>query len=152
MNLCFLLLCRACPNLSYLIMSASFLFSKRFLDISSLSSVFNRLTKLELLNGNDGYFLVKYTPQLVQHFPSLIQIILTVYSSDSCVEIIDILLTGLPKLVYIKINFHRDTLLDNPFTSHYIIEKYRKTFGVNRNKEDHVSIRNDGKSLIIWLE
>lgn len=152
MNFCFLLRCRACPNLSYLIISVSFVFSKRFLDVSSLISVLNRLPKLELLEDEDGYFLVKYAPKLVQHFPSLIQVIFNVYSFDSCVEIIDILLTGLPKLVYVKVNFHRDTLLDDPFTSDYVIEKRRQTFGFNRNNEDRVSVRNDGKSLIIWLE
>jgi hypothetical protein len=122
------------------------------LTIPSLISVFNRLAKVELLEDSDGYFLVKYALKLVQGFPSLIQVIINVYSFDSCVEIIDILLTGLPKLVYVKVNFHRDTLLDDLFTSDYVIEKRRQTFGFNRNKEDRVSVRNDGKSLIIWLE
>jgi hypothetical protein len=110
------------------------------------------LLKLELLKDSDGYFLVKYAPKLVQHFPSLIQIILNVNSFDSCVKIIDILRTDLSKLVHLKVDFHRDTLLDDLFTSDYVIKKRRQRFGLNRNNEDRVSVRNDGKSLIIWLE
>jgi len=41
-----------------------------------------------------------------------------VYSFDSCVEIIDILLTSLPNLVYVKAIFTGD-----PFKSNYVIEK-----------------------------
>jgi hypothetical protein len=41
-------------------------------------------------------------------------------------EIIDILVTDLSKLVYVKVNFHRDTLLNDPFTSDYAIEKRRQ--------------------------
>ena len=114
--------------------------------------MFNRLSKLELLKDGHRYYLVTYTPKVVQHFPSLIQVILNVYSFDSCVKIIDVLLTNLSKLVHVKINYHRDTLFDDPFTSDYVIRKRCQKFGLNRNDEDRVSVRNDGKSLIIWLQ
>ena len=151
MNFNFLFHCRTCPHVSHLIINTSFLFSKRFLNTSSLISFFNRLLKLQLLDDGD-YFLVKYAPKIVQHFPSLSHIILTVYSFDSCVQIIDMLLMGVPKLVYVKVNFHRDTLLDDPFTSDYVIQKRRQTFGFSRNNEEHVSIKNDGKALIVCLK
>jgi hypothetical protein len=96
------------------------------LNISSLASLFNQLPKLELLKDRDDYFLLKYAPKLVQNFPSIIQVILTVYSFDSCMEFIDILVTDLPKLVYVKVNFHRGTVLNDPFASDYAIEKRRQ--------------------------
>lgn len=148
----FILHCRACQNLSHLKIGASFLFSKWFLTIPSLIPVFNRLSKLELLGDVEDYFIVKYAPDLIQHFPSLTQVIITVYSFDDCVETIDILLTGLPKLVYVKGNFRRYTLFDDPFTSVYVIEKRRQAFDFGRSNEELVSVINDGKSLIIWLE
>ena len=104
-----------------------------------------------MINDTD-YFPVRSASRLAQRFPSLSRVELRVYSFDSCVAIVDILLGSLAKLAYVKVHFERDTLLDDPFTCRYVVEKRRQALKLDTHDEHRVSVRNDGKSLIIWLE
>jgi hypothetical protein len=122
------------------------------LNNSSLIDVFNRLSSIEFFNDTSDYFLVKNASKLVEYFPSLVRVVFNIYLFDNCVPIVDILLPALRKLIYLKINFHRYTLLDDPFTSDYITDKRRQTFTLNSNNEDQISVINDGQSLIISIE
>ena len=131
--------------------SKSLLLSKTILANPSLTPTFDRIDTLEMINQKD-FFPVQSARRLAQRFPSLSRVELRVYSFDNCVAIVDILLGSLAKLAYVKVYFERDTLLDDPFTCRYVIEKRRHAFTLHRHHEHRVSVRNDGKSLIIRLE
>ena len=131
--------------------SRSLVLSKTILANPSLTATFSRIHTLEVINQKDC-FPVQSARQLAQRFPSLSRVELRVYSFDSCVAIVDILLGSLAKLAFVKVYFERDTLLDDLFTRRYVVEKRRQAFTLGRNHEHRVSVRNDGQSLIIWLE
>ena len=131
--------------------STALLLSKTILASPSLTATFHRIHTLGVINPKD-YFPVQSARQLAQRFPSLSRVKLRVYSFDSCVTIVDILLGSLAKLAFVKVHFERDTLLDDPFTRRYVVEKRRRAFTLDRNHEHRVSVRNDGQSLIIRLE
>ena len=101
--------------------SRSLLLSKMFHDNPSLTATFHRIHTLKVINDKD-YFPVRSARRLAQRFPSLSRVELRVYSFDSCVAIVDILLGSLAQLAFLKVHFERDTLLDDPFTRRYAVE------------------------------
>ncbi len=97
------------------------------------------------------YFPSNCAPKLVQRFPSLSHIELQVFSFDHCVSIINIFLTHLKNLSYLKIDYNQDTLLDDPFSCDYIIEKRHQIFPNNIIDEQRVNVKNNGEAIEIWL-
>jgi hypothetical protein len=126
------------------------LLSPMFFDNPSLIPLFNRLKMLDSVTKN-VYFPLNFASKLVQRFPSLIDIELQVFSLDICVPLVDILLGGLVNLIHLKIYYTQDTLLDDPCSRDYVIEKRRQTFGINLIDENKVTIKNNGEVLEIWL-
>ena len=97
------------------------------------------------------YFPSDFVLKFVDRFPSLFDIELQVFSFDHCVSIINTFLSHLKNLSYIKIDYYQDTLLDDPFSRDYIIEKRRQTFPNNILNEQMINVINDGESIKIWL-
>ena len=97
------------------------------------------------------YFPSHFALKFVDRFPSLFDIELQVFSFDHCVSIIDIFLSHLKNLSYVKIDYHQDTLLDDPFSRDYIIKKRRQTFPNNILNEQMINVINNGESIKIWL-
>ncbi|CAF3023870.1 unnamed protein product [Rotaria sp. Silwood2] len=77
------------------------------------------------------YFSLNYASKFVKRFPSLTHIELQVFSFDNCVYLIEIFLTRLENLSYLKIYYKHDTLFDDPFSYDYLIRKRRQTFPNN---------------------
>jgi hypothetical protein len=96
------------------------------------------------------YFPLKHALKFVQRFPSLTHLVIEVYSVDSCIPIVDILLGGLPKLHLLIVQFYHDSLLDDPCPREYIIEKRRQSFGLNKNDEYKVNVQIEDHKLLIW--
>lgn len=96
-------------------------------------------------------FPSKYATTIVQRFQSLTFIEIEVYSIDISVPIVDILLSGLPKLCLMYIFFKHNSLLDNPFSRNYIIEKRRQSFNLKKNDENKVAVRIEDQLLSIYL-
>jgi len=118
---------------------------------------------IELVTKNI-YLPSNFAPKIIQHFssniaskfverfPLLSHIELHVFSFDNCVSIIDIFLSQLENLSYIKINYDHDTLLDDPFSCDYIITKRRQTFPMNILNEQMINVKNNGETIEIWLK
>ncbi|CAF4115690.1 unnamed protein product [Rotaria sordida] len=140
----------ACPNVKKLAMSSSLLFLPIIFDNPTLSETFKQLNVLDLVA--DGlYFPLKYASKFVQRFPSLTVIEIEVYSIDDSVPIIDIFLASLAKLRFLKIHFKYDSLLDDPCSRNYVIDKRRQSFGLNKNDEYKVIVKIEDHQLYIWL-
>jgi len=99
----------------------------------------------------DVYFPSYFASKFVQRFPSLTDIELEAFSFDNCVSIVDIFLSRLKNLSYIKIKYYLDTLLDDPFSCDYIIQKRRQTFPNSIFNEQRISVKNNGETIEIWL-
>jgi len=97
------------------------------------------------------FFPSNFASKFVQRFPSLSHIELQVFSFDDCVSIIDIFLTHLEHLSYLKIYYNQDTLLDNPFSYDYIIRKRRQMFPNNILNEQMINVKHDEDVIEIWL-
>jgi hypothetical protein len=97
------------------------------------------------------FFPSNFASKFVQRFPSLSHIELQVFSFDNCVPIIDIFLTHLEHLSYLKIYYNQDTLLDNPFSHDCIIRKRRQMFPNNIFNEQMINVKNNGDVIEIWL-
>ena len=97
------------------------------------------------------YFPPHFASKFVERFPSLVDIELQVFSFDHCVPIIETFLSHLKNLSYVRIDYYQDTLLDDPFSRDYIIEKRRQTFPNNILKEQMINVINDGETVEIWL-
>ncbi|CAF4819539.1 unnamed protein product, partial [Rotaria sp. Silwood2] len=97
------------------------------------------------------YFPSNLASKLVQRFPSLIHIELQVYSFDNCISIIEVFLSSLKNLSYLKINYNQDILLDDPFSCDYIIKKRRQIFPNNIFHEEMINVKNNGETIEIWL-
>ena len=126
------------------------LISSKFIDNSSLISVFKRI-KLIVTTFEDVYFPTSFAVKLVDRFPSLIHIELQVISFNSCVSIIDTFLSHLQNLSYLKIDYFEDPPLDDPFSRENIIEKRRQAFPMNIIDEQLINVKNDGEVIEIWL-
>ncbi|CAF1519359.1 unnamed protein product, partial [Adineta steineri] len=74
-----------------------------------------------------------------------------VFSFDICSFIIEVFLTQLEQLSYMKINYHQDTLLDDYFTREYIINKRRKVFPLKIINPQMMNVKNNGETIEIWL-
>jgi hypothetical protein len=141
---------RACPNVTELVIDSSLFFSSKVLNNSALTPVFNRLNKL-YISTDYIYFPSKYASTIVQHFLSLTLIEIEVYSIDISVPVIDIFLGELIKLQLITIHFKHNSLLDNPFSRNYVIEKRRQSFHLNKSDENKIAVIVDDQQLRIRL-
>jgi hypothetical protein len=151
MSIFFLLVSyRACPNVTNLIINTRLLVLSTLIDNLSLIPIFQQI-KMIKLRTKKFYFPSNYAPKLVQRFPSLSHIELQVFSFDHCVSVINIFLTHLKNLSYLKIDYNQDTLLDDPFSCDYIMEKRRQTFPNNIIDEQRVNVKNNGEAVEIWL-
>ncbi|CAF3791006.1 unnamed protein product [Rotaria sp. Silwood1] len=139
-----------CSNLTELRIGAQLFLSFALFDNPSLISVFNQLQRLELIRDNI-YFSLKYASKLTQHFPSLTNIELQVYSFDACVRLADILLDGLINLLHLKIDFVEGRPFDNPNLRDYVIEKRYQAFPFDNFNEDRVVVILQEQSLEIYL-
>jgi hypothetical protein len=127
------------------------IFSPILYDNPSLIPVFYRLKSLYLLT-KDLRFPSKYALQLIERFPSLIHLELEVYSLDKCIPLLDVLLDGLPKLIHLKIHFHKNkSLHDGTCLTNHVIERRRQAFPHYIFKEDEIYVIIDGKILHIYL-
>ncbi|CAF5098493.1 unnamed protein product, partial [Rotaria sp. Silwood1] len=139
-----------CSNLTELRIGAQLFLSFALFDNPSLISVFNQLQRLELIRDNI-YFSLKYASKLIQHFPSLTNIELQVYSFDACVRLADILLDGLVNLLHLKIDFVEGRPFANPNLRDYVIEKRYQAFPFDNFNEDRVVVILQEQSLEIYL-
>jgi hypothetical protein len=132
-----------------LIIGTQLLVLSKLIDNPSLS-IFKQIKLIESITKN-VYFPPNFASKFVQRFPSLVHIELQVYSFDHCVSIIEMFLSNLENLSYLKINYYQDTLLDDPFSCNYIIEKRHQTFPNNILHEEMVNVKNNGETIEIWL-
>ncbi|CAF4926457.1 unnamed protein product [Rotaria sp. Silwood1] len=98
------------------------------------------------------FFSLQYAPDLIQRFPSLIDIELPVFSFNTCIQLADILLDGLANLHHLKIHFINKTTLDNSYSRDDVIETCRQAFPFNIINEDRVIVKINKQSLEIYLE
>ena len=145
-----ILFSRSCPNVTSLEMNTQLLLYSKFIDNPLLISIFQRIKKIDSKSTNT-YFLPNYVSKLVDRFPSLVQIELRVYSLDICVSIIDVFLSHLPKLSYIKVYYTNDTLLNCPFSRDYVIQKRRERFPDQNLNEELINTRKTAKLVLILL-
>jgi len=94
---------------------------------------------------------LSFASKFVQRFPSLSDIELQVFSFDICSFIIEIFLTELEELAYLKIDYNQGTLLDDTFSREYIIAKRRQAFPSKLMNEQMVNVKNTGQAIEIWL-
>jgi hypothetical protein len=112
--------------------------------------IFKQIKMIKSITKNI-YFPLNFVLKFVQRFPSLVHIEFQVFSFDHCVSIIDRFLTQLENLSYIKINYYQDTLLDDPFSRDYIIQKRREIFHDDNLNEQMINVKNNGETIEIWL-
>ncbi|CAF0734606.1 unnamed protein product [Adineta steineri] len=141
---------QACPNVINIIVNTSLLLSPNIIDNASLIPIFKKIKIITSVTEN-VYFPSNFSLKFVQRFPSLTNIEIQVFSFDHAASIIDIFLTQLEHLSYIKIHYDTDTLLDDHFSCHYIIGKRRQSFSLNYLDEQMINIKNNGKIIEIWL-
>ncbi|CAF5084157.1 unnamed protein product, partial [Rotaria sp. Silwood1] len=140
----------ACPNVIDLSISTQLLLLAKIIDNPSLFSIFKRIKMIELVK-NIIHFLPNSASKIVERFPSLNHIELPVFSFDYCISVIDVFLCYLKNLSYMKIKYHQDTLLDDPFSCYHLIAKHRQTFPDNIIDENKVVYNNTGEPIEIWL-
>jgi hypothetical protein len=97
------------------------------------------------------YFPPKLSSKIVERFPSLNHVELHVFSFDHCVLIIDVFISHLKQLSYIKIHYFHDTLLDDPFSIDYILRKRSQIFPDVHLNAEIIKVKNDGEVIQIWL-
>ncbi|CAF4658888.1 unnamed protein product [Rotaria socialis] len=97
------------------------------------------------------HFPSKYASTIVQCYRSLTFIEIDLYSTDIAVPIADIFLRDLEKLRFIIIHCRHNSLLDNPFSRNYIMEKRHQSFSVNKNDDDRVVAKFEDQTLSIRL-
>jgi hypothetical protein len=120
------------------------LVSPEFIDNRSLFPIFKQIKILKSI-ADFSCFRSNFTSKLVQRFPSLTDIELKVFSFDNCICVIDILLSHLKNLSYLKIYHIKLSSLDHPFSRNYIVDKRRQSFGFNIINERKVMVgMNDG--------
>ena len=84
--------------------SPSYLVLLEFIDNRFFISIFKQIKMLISITAN-LYVPSNFASKLVQRFPSLTDIELQVFSFDDCVSAIDILLSHLKNLFYLKIYY-----------------------------------------------
>ncbi len=73
------------------------------------------------------------------------------YFLDHCVSTIDVFISHLKQLSYIKIHYFQDTLLDDPFSIDYILTKRSEIFPDVHLNAEVIKVENDGEVIQIWL-
>ncbi|CAF4764962.1 unnamed protein product [Rotaria sp. Silwood1] len=141
---------QACPNVIDLELNPSDLILSEFIDYQSLFAIFKQIKILKSITEN-CYVPSDFLLKLVQRFPSLTDIELQVYSFDDCIYAIDILLSHLKNLSYLKIYYIEVSLLDHSFSLNYIINKRRQAFGFNIIDEHKITINRNKESVEIRL-
>ncbi|CAF2104816.1 unnamed protein product [Rotaria magnacalcarata] len=141
---------KSCPNVNILIINTSLLLFSKIINNLSLIPIFKRIKVIKSIT-EDIYFPSNFILKFVERFPSLVHIELQVFSFDICSFIIEVFLTKLEQLSYVKINYHQDTLLDDYFTREYIITKRRKVFPINIINQQMVNVKNNGQIIELWL-
>ncbi|CAF1192751.1 unnamed protein product [Rotaria sp. Silwood1] len=141
---------QSCPNLIDLKINVQLLISSKLFNNPSLISIFKQIKILKLITEKI-YFPSNSAIKFVRRFPSLTHIELKVFSFDNCVSTIDIFLNYLQYLSYTKINYDQITLLDDPFSRDYIIEKRYQLFPNTIFDETIVNVKNNDESVEIWL-
>ena len=126
--------------------STRLLMLSKLIDNPSLIPIFKQIKMIKSITEK-----IYFPSKFVQRFPSLIDIELQVLSFDNCVSVINIFLTYLKNLSYFKINYSQKTLLDDPFSRNYIIEKRRQSSPDNIIDEEEVIVKNNGEVIEIWL-
>ncbi|CAF3940235.1 unnamed protein product [Rotaria sp. Silwood1] len=127
-----------------------YLVLSEFIDNQSLFSIFKQIKILKSITEN-CYVPSDFSLKFVQRFPSLTDIELQVYSFDDCIYAIDILLSHLKNLSYLKIYYIEVSLLDHSFSLNYIINKRRQAFGFNIIDEHKITINRNKESVEIRL-
>ncbi|CAF4470688.1 unnamed protein product, partial [Rotaria sp. Silwood2] len=149
-----------CSNMIQLRIGTQLFLSPILFDNPSFTFILSRLQGLQLLTDDvdelellieNIYFPLKHASKLIQSCPSLIDIELQVYSFDTCVHLVDILLDGFVNLLHLKIYFTNDTILDNPYSRNYVIEKRRQAFPRNIFNANRVVVKINRQSLEIYL-
>ncbi|CAF1480858.1 unnamed protein product [Rotaria sordida] len=143
------LILQACPNVDSLIINTPLLVLSKLIDNSFLIPIFKQIKMIKSIT-EDIYFPSAFASKFVQRFPSLCHIELQVFSFDNCSFIIDIFLTELKQISYLKINYD-DTYFDDPFSCEYIITKRRQAFSLDIINEQMVNVKNNGEVIEIWL-
>ncbi|CAF2389001.1 unnamed protein product [Rotaria sp. Silwood2] len=141
---------KSCPNVLILIINTSLLRYSKIIDNLSLIPIFKQIKLIKSIT-EDIYFSSSFILKFVERFPSLVHIELQVFSFDICSFIIEVFLTKLEQLAYVKINYHQDTLLDDYFTREYIITKRRQVFPINIINQQMINVKNNGEIIEIWL-
>ncbi|CAF3431311.1 unnamed protein product [Rotaria sp. Silwood2] len=141
---------QAYPNVINLIIGSRLLVLSELIDNPSLIPIFKQIKMVKSITKKI-YFPSNLASKLVQRFPSLIHIELQVYSFDNCISIIEVFLSSLKNLSYLKINYNQDILLDDPFSCDYIIKKRRQIFPNNIFHEEMINVKNNGETIEIWL-
>jgi len=127
------------------------IFSPLLHDDLSLIHVFTQLQSLYLVSKYIR-FPLEYALQLVEWFPSLVHLELEIYSVDTCVSLLNVLLDGLPKLIHLKIHFYKNKLIgDGTIFIDHIISRRRQAFPLVICNQDEVSVKIDGQILDIYL-
>jgi hypothetical protein len=120
------------------------------LDNLSLIAFFKQVKMLKSKTKNI-YFPPKLSSKIVERFPSLNHVELHMFSFDHCVPVIDVFISHLKQLSYIKIHYFQDTLLDDPFSIDYILTKRSEIFPDVHLNTEIIKVKNDGEVIQIWL-
>ncbi|CAF2806370.1 unnamed protein product [Rotaria sp. Silwood2] len=141
---------QACPNVFDLQITPTNLVSSKFIDNRSLFSIFKQIKILNAV-AEDHCVAPSFLSKLVQRFPSLTDIELHVLSFDDFICVIDILLSHLKHLSYLKIYYINISSFDHPFSRSYIIDKRRQAFGFNIIDEHKITVSKNEESVEIRL-
>ncbi len=141
---------RACPNVIELVLDTRLLLLPKLIDNLSLISFFKQV-KLLILKTKNIYLPSNLSLKIVERFPSLNHVELQMFSFDHCVPVIDVFISHLKQLSYIKIHYFRDTLLDDPFSIGYILKKRSEIFPDVHLNAEVIKVKNDGEVIQIWL-
>ncbi|CAF5104525.1 unnamed protein product, partial [Rotaria sp. Silwood1] len=141
---------QACPNVIDLQINPADLVLSEFIDNQFLISIFKQIKILKSIRENDCV-PSNFASKLVERFSSLTDIVLQVLSFDDCICVIDILLSHLKNLSYLKIYYNQVSSLDHPFSHNYIVDKRRETFDFNIMDEHKVTVSKNEESVEIRL-
>ncbi|CAF3292049.1 unnamed protein product [Rotaria sp. Silwood2] len=118
--------------------------------INLFFSIFKQIKILKSITEN-CYVPSDFSLKFVQRFPSLTDIELQLYSFDDCIYAIDILVSHLKNLSYLKIYYIEVSSLDHPFSLNYITNKRHQAFGFNIIDEHKITISRNKESVEIRL-
>jgi hypothetical protein len=131
-------------------MNPTDLIFSEFIDNQSLFSIFKQIKILKSIAEN-CYVDLNFIEKLVERFSSLTDIELQVLSFDDCICVIDILLSHLKNLSYLKIYYIEVSSFDHPFSRNYIVDKRRQAFSFNIIDEYKITVSRNEESVEIRL-